>query len=453
MVIISVGFMWGCYSDTKAVLEPSTEGVVVDGDGDGFSLEEDCDDTDDDVYPGASELCDGVDNDCNNEIDDGVLSTFYVDNDGDGFGISTGTVEACEAPEGFVPNASDCDDTAIDIYPGNVEVCDGMDNNCDGVIDEGVGDTYYRDADGDGYGGADIIFACAFEEGLSAVSEDCDDLNNTIHPEALEVCDGIDNNCNNELDEGVQNTYYADADDDGYGDVNVQLLACQLPQGFVENAHDCSDSDSLIYPGAVELCDEIDNNCNGTVDEEEALGVIVWYLDNDGDGYGQDNQSQSSCAQPSGYTANSGDCDDTDSAITPVASEICDGIDNDCDGYTDDDDPSLGGATLFYLDHDGDGYGDALWTQQACNQPAGYVLDSSDCNDLNPGSYPNASEVCDGEDNNCDGYTDDDDPSVDPSTFSSFYHDYDGDGYGDPSDVVQQCDPPSGYGTKQTTTA
>lgn len=445
-LIVALAFgLWGCASETKAVLEPSSEGVVVDGDGDGFSSSEDCDDADGDVYPGANELCDGIDNNCDGSIDEGVLDPFYIDGDGDGFGDAGEITQACDAPDGYVPNASDCDDGDGNIYPGNVESCDGLDNNCDGVVDEGVGDTYYVDDDGDGYGGETTIFSCTTQEGLSVVSGDCDDANNTIYPGSNELCDELDNNCDGTIDEDVQNTYYADSDGDGYGDPQNQSLACSTPAGFVENAQDCVDSDSLIYPGAIELCDGLDNNCEGTIDEEGALGLLDWYLDSDGDGYGLDTQVQSSCSQPAGYVPQGGDCDDADTGISPGEQEVCDGVDNDCDGYSDDLDPSLTGAGVFYLDHDGDGYGDAQWSTSSCSAPSGYVENDTDCNDLLSSIYPGAQEICDGVDNSCNGLVDDDDGDVDSSTYMTWYVDVDGDGLGDPAITLSQCSQPSGY--------
>ena len=113
-----------------------------------------------DIHPDAEEVCDGIDNNCDGQVDEGVLSTFYADADADGFGGST-TIEACAAPEGFTENASDCDDLDPAAYPGGAEVCDGVDNNCDGLVDDADpsvdlsgGSTFHLDADRDGYGDA-----------------------------------------------------------------------------------------------------------------------------------------------------------------------------------------------------------------------------------------------------------------------------------------------------------
>ncbi len=136
--------------DTGEVAPPG-----IDQDGDGFTAEDgDCDDLDNSISPGADELCDGIDNDCDGTIDEDVKDDFYADADGDGFG-SEESVEACEVPDGYSVVSGDCDDAEAESYPGNVEYCDDIDNNCDGQIDEDSAlDTvvWYGDADGDGYG-------------------------------------------------------------------------------------------------------------------------------------------------------------------------------------------------------------------------------------------------------------------------------------------------------------
>ena len=155
----------------------STGGDEIDQDGDGFTEDEDCDDLDADVNPDASETCDGVDNDCDGEIDEGVMDTYYDDADGDGFGDPSSSVDACEALTGTVPNSNDCDDSDSTIYPGAEELCDGIDNNCDGVVDEDLtSQSWYADSDGDGYGDADdSVEACEQPTGYVDNDWDCDD--------------------------------------------------------------------------------------------------------------------------------------------------------------------------------------------------------------------------------------------------------------------------------------
>ena len=180
----------------------------VDQDGDGFGFEDDCDDNDAGVNSSIEEVCDGIDNNCDGQIDEGVTETFYADADGDGFGDSTITVDACEAPSGYVPVANDCDDTNMDIYPGAPEFCDGLDTNCDGSIDDGE-QTFFADNDGDGFGDANApVTSC--DESSDAVdnADDCDDSNADVNPDMEEICDGLDNDCNDMIDDGVTSTFY-----------------------------------------------------------------------------------------------------------------------------------------------------------------------------------------------------------------------------------------------------
>lgn len=180
------------------------------------------------------------------------LLTFYADADGDGFGDPSVSTSACTAPPGYVSNNTDCNDANNTVYPGAPEICDGLDNNCNGPIDEGVQNTYYADADNDGFGNPGVtILACSVPPGYVTNNTDCNDANNTVYPGAPEICDGLDNNCNGSTDEGVLNTYYADADGDGLGDPNVSVQACSQPVGYVTNNTDCDDNNSNIYPVAI----------------------------------------------------------------------------------------------------------------------------------------------------------------------------------------------------------
>jgi len=194
---------------------PGTFQQASDHDGDGYTAPDDCDDQNANVYPGAPEVCDGQDNDCDHEVDEeGAVDapTWYADGDGDGFGAESGeghhAVTACEQPEGYAPDGGDCDDYDGTTYPGATEVCDGRDNNCDGDIDEGTESmtTWYPDADGDGFGYGDAegaTQACEQPEGYVADGTDCDDEDATVYPYAPELADGQDNDCDGEIDEGL----------------------------------------------------------------------------------------------------------------------------------------------------------------------------------------------------------------------------------------------------------
>jgi hypothetical protein len=171
-------------------------GAAVDLDGDGFDDGTDCDDVDNDTYPGADELCDGEDNDCDGDVDEDPPSggTWYADDDGDGFGDPYDAITACQQPDGYLSDASDCDDADNDVYPGAPDLCDEEDSDCDTRVDEDGGGTWYEDRDGDGFGDAELD-ACERPEGAAEQGGDCDDDPLTgadSYPGAEEVCDGAD---------------------------------------------------------------------------------------------------------------------------------------------------------------------------------------------------------------------------------------------------------------------
>jgi hypothetical protein len=213
--------------------------------------------------------------------------------------------------------------------------------------------------------------------------------------------------------------------------------ACDEPSGYVADSSDCDDGDGAQYPGADEYCNGEDDDCDGDIDEAGALNEVTWYADTDSDLYGDSASSVDACDQPSGHVSDSTDCDDTDTAVNPGASEVCDGIDNDCDNLIDDADGSIDPSTgtTWYADTDSDNYGDSSNTILTCDEPSGYVSDSTDCDDGDSAQYPGADEYCNGEDDDCDGDTDED--ALDGS---DFYVDSDGDGAGDPDNTEWSCD-------------
>ena len=334
------------------IVERTVEAEVIlptDRDGDGHvdlaAGGTDCDDANAEVFPGATERCNGRDDDCDEAVDE----TF--DLDGDGF--LTAAASECAV----LGQPLDCDDRAPGIFPGAPDPCDTIDQDCDGR--DGTG----RDDDADGVPHCDdcndddpLIFPGAPErcngidddcngladetfdgdgDGVGACAGDCDDTDPTVHPSAAEVCDGKDNDCSGIVDDPF------DTDGDGWA-------TCR---------GDCDDTDPSAHPFAPDTCDGVDNDCDGWVDG-------AYDLDLDG---------ISTCADPP-------DCDDGSSSVYPSAPELCDGLDNDCDGVLPPEE----------VDRDGDGV----------------RLCGGDCDDGAPEVRPGRPEACDGRDSDCDPTTD-----------------------------------------------
>lgn len=273
-----LALLLACGKDKDSGVDGTTgdggSSTVVDADGDGFTSDEDCDDSNPATNPSAGEICDEVDNNCNGLTDEGLTSTYYVDEDGDGWGDAGRIVEACEWETGLAELAEDCDDTSAEVNPGMDEQCNGFDDNCDGETDEAT---------------------------------------------AVDAT-----------------TWYLDADTDGFGDEKKVTIACEQPADHVLEAGDCDDTNTAVNPAAAEICNELDDNCDGVIDTD-AVDAPTWYKDLDGDGYGEDGSGRVSCTQPDGFAALDGDCALNDPTINPGQLEVCDTIDNDCDETTGED--------------------------------------------------------------------------------------------------------------------
>ncbi len=345
-----VQIRWLNHDQTGSGSRPSfaIDNIIVaqDNDGDGYVVTNDCNDANASIHPGTSETCNSVDDNCDGNTDEGLtFTTYFIDADGDDFGDDDDPgVSLCADPgAGFSNNSDDCDDTNSSVNPLASETCNNIDDNCDGNTDEGLAFTsYFVDADGDGYGDNDDpgVSLCADPGvGFSTGTGDCDDANSAIHPGVIDLCDGIDADCDGNIDEdALFTTYYIDFDNDSYGDyLSSGTLFCTIPgSGFSLNNTDCNDGETGIHPGASEICNNTDDNCNGNIDE--GLTFDTWYADTDADFYGDELNTVSTCdGAPSGYIADYTDCNDAIAAINPGAAEICNGIDDNCDGNTDDD--------------------------------------------------------------------------------------------------------------------
>ena len=361
----------------------------TDADNDGYTVLRDCNDGDADIHPGAPEFGDAVDSDCDGEVDE---VTCGIDRDDDGQcapqdcddsddniyegapeSPNNGIDEDCDGRDsviqepddrdrdGFVDaqaGGDDCNDLDAGIFPGGAEVCgSGVDGNCDGVASECA----EGDSDGDGAAGAD----------------DCDDGDPTIGPNAPEICgDQIDQNC-----DGSD----VSCDDDQDGDQFV-------------GADDCDDDDPAIKPGAIEYCDGVDNNCDGVIDEGNPL-------QRSGDEPAQAERcgtiEEGACEF--GFTTCSESAGNSlflcAYAITPV-DETCDGVDNNCDGTIDEGNPDGGGECTVSGE------------LGVCAEGVEVCIEGGDGALQCEGPEP-AVEVCDSDDNDCDGFTDESDDNDD----------------------------------------
>jgi gliding motility-associated-like protein len=300
----------GDCDDTDAAIQ-----LCSDADGDGYTDNVDCDDTNPNINPGAQELCGNqIDENC----DGMIYQVWYWDGDNDGFATQDSVFYSysCDTLVGFVinPTIFDCNDANDAVYPGATEICDGLDNDCNSFIDDGAGVWWFYDGDLDGFGTIDSVYFLCYEpspywttnatdcddtnplltpisdndgDGYLGCVNDCDDFNPAVSPIATEVCDSIDNDCDGLINEGVGTIYYADADGDGYGNSDVTVASCDVipPVGYVADSTDCLDNDSNAFPTAIEICgNDIDENCDGILLNE--------CIEDDPDGFSPNDDGQ-----------------------------------------------------------------------------------------------------------------------------------------------------------------
>jgi hypothetical protein len=182
--------------------------------------------------------------------------------------------------DGHTTEDGDCDDADPTVHPGATESCNEQDDDCDGDIDEDVTLPWWPDLDGDGHGAGTPEQACEAPDGTVGLDDDCDDADPAISPSAGEACNGIDDDCDGDVDEDVLVEVYADADADGWGDAAAPDFGCPDDEGTTTTAGDCDDSDPYVHPGIVgDSCDGVDTDCDGDIDEDSKAGWSLLSID------------------------------------------------------------------------------------------------------------------------------------------------------------------------------
>lgn len=423
-----------------------------DLDGDGYTGDTDCDEGDASVNPGAVDVCgDSVDNDCDGNVDNGG---GFADTDGDGYG-DPASPGGCSGGGAYVPDNTDCNDGEASAYPGASELDDGVDQDCDGWVDEDYvleGDLIINEVNRrSSVGGAGVQNDASWVELLNTSSRTIDldqfvfargtastDNQIMIDPAAdlslapgeyLVLCDSNDYEGSAAAyplacdyvwgDEAEASTYVGDYHDntlyirrdtdtlslfvDGDRVSGTEIDSVSYITGWPNKARFSMGLDPDLQTGTDN--DTLTNWCvtNGTSAGAGTASTAWRWYDTSGtnsDEYGTPGADNFDCAADAdgdGYSADV-DCNDAVAAINPGATESCNGVDDDCDSSIDE---GLGSST-FYADVDSDGYGNPASSTTACAAPSGYVSDNTDCNDADGTANPGEAEVCgDGVDNDC----------------------------------------------------
>jgi len=286
----------------------------------------------------------------------------------------------------------DCDDYRAWVYPNAPEVCDTLDNDCDGLVDDDDEDAltedlpWHPDTDGDGYGAeGQVVYLCESPHpDAVGIGGDCNDNDPSVNPGEEEFCNGIDNDCNGLVDDGLLYVdWYLDLDGDGYGKSPFPVNSCEVLSGFVDNNDDCDDLNADVNPTGLEVCNGLDDNCDGALDADDPTldltTIGTWYPDVDGDQLGDGGYSVEACLSPAGYADNGEDCDDGD--------------------------PAVGAPFEWYTDLDADGFGRGPPLFNCGDPGVDYIQDiDGDCNDNDAAFNPSQYDICeDGLDQDCSG--------------------------------------------------
>jgi hypothetical protein len=411
-------------SDTYAAAGAASTCAPVGGCPGGFTArrpgsgDQDCNDGAGGINPGATEACDSVDQDCDGRIDETLTLGCWNDGDGDGY-PANGAPGRC-VPSGGCPAGTttrnpamaanrDCNDANMAVRPGATEVCNGVDDNCNGATDDGLPNGCWNDGDRDGYPAAGAAGQCAPGSGCPTgttnrdpavtANRDCNDGNMSIRPGATEVCNSADEDCDGTNDEGLAIACWTDGDGDGYA-LNGAAGRC-LPSGGCPGGttnrnpstvanRDCHDGNASIRPGGTETCNNVDEDCDTTIDEGVTRACTTAC------GAGTETCSAGSFA---GCTA-----------PMPMT-EVCNGADDDCNGTPDN------GLTIgCWADPDRDGYA-VMGAAGQCEPGSGCPVGTTDrdpataanrdCAEGNANVNPGEDEVCNGVDDDCDGSIED----------------------------------------------